>query len=136
MIEAVSAKVLVNASGLNSLPSGPVIANTGRKLMTVVATPVSTASPPRRWRGRPPPAGLSAGSARSRWRRMFSHHDDPDVHHRADGDGDPREGDNVGVDAESFMAMKIDQHGQRQQAGDQQGASQVHDHHEDDHDRR
>ena len=44
-IEAINAKVLVNASGLKSLPSGPSIAKTGRKLTMVVATAVSTAPP-------------------------------------------------------------------------------------------
>ncbi len=41
--EAISAKVFVNARGLKSLPSGPVIVKTGRKPTTVVATAVRTA---------------------------------------------------------------------------------------------
>ncbi len=41
--EATRANVLVNASGRNSFPSAPVMVKTGRKLMTVVATAVSTA---------------------------------------------------------------------------------------------
>ena len=45
MTEAIRAKVLVKASGLKSLPSGPVMAKTGRKPMTVVAMAVSTALP-------------------------------------------------------------------------------------------
>jgi hypothetical protein len=43
--EAISAKVLVNARGLKSLPSAPVIVKTGRKLTTVVETAVNTAPP-------------------------------------------------------------------------------------------
>ena len=43
--EASRAKVFVNARGLNSFPSAPVMVNTGRKLTTVVATAVSTALP-------------------------------------------------------------------------------------------
>ena len=43
MMEAMSAKVLVKASGRKSLPASPVMVNTGRKLMTVVATDVVTA---------------------------------------------------------------------------------------------
>ena len=42
-IEAIRAKVLVNANGLNSLPSAATIVNTGKKLTTVVATAVITA---------------------------------------------------------------------------------------------
>jgi len=40
-----SANVLVKARGLNSFPSGPVSANTGRNETTVVATAVRTAPP-------------------------------------------------------------------------------------------
>ena len=45
MIDAINAKVLVYASGLNSLPSAASIVKTGKKLTTVVATAVSTAPP-------------------------------------------------------------------------------------------
>ncbi len=44
-IDAMSAKVLVYARGLKSLPSAAVIVNTGRNPTTVVATAVSTAPP-------------------------------------------------------------------------------------------
>ncbi len=44
-IEAINANVLVNASGLNSFPSAPIIVKTGKKLTTVVATAVITALP-------------------------------------------------------------------------------------------
>ena len=43
--EDMSANVFVKASGLKSLPSAPVIVNTGRKLITVVDTAVRTAEP-------------------------------------------------------------------------------------------
>lgn len=43
-MEEIMAKVFVNASGLKSLPSAPLMAKTGRKPTTVVATAVSTAS--------------------------------------------------------------------------------------------
>jgi hypothetical protein len=43
--ELIRTKVLVKASGLNSLPSMPVMTKTGRKLITVVAMAVSTADP-------------------------------------------------------------------------------------------
>ena len=42
-IDAISAKVLVKARGLNRRPASPVMLNTGRKLTTVVATEVATA---------------------------------------------------------------------------------------------
>ena len=45
IIEAIRANVLVNASGLNSLPSGPVIVKTGKKPTIVVETDVKTAPP-------------------------------------------------------------------------------------------
>ena len=41
----INAKVFVKARGLNSFPSGPSIANTGRKPITVVDTAVKTAPP-------------------------------------------------------------------------------------------
>ena len=59
--------------------------------------------------------------------------DDPHVHHGADGDGDARQGHDVGVDPEELHADEGHQHRQRQQPGDQQAAAQVHDH-DDDHD--
>ena len=43
--EAIKAKVLVNARGLNNLPSAPIIVKTGRKLTTVVETAVKMALP-------------------------------------------------------------------------------------------
>ena len=44
-MEAPRVKVLVKASGLNSLPSAPVITNTGKKPRIVVVTAVMTAPP-------------------------------------------------------------------------------------------
>ena len=44
-MEASRAKVFVYANGLNSFPSAPSMANTGMKLMIVVATAVITALP-------------------------------------------------------------------------------------------
>ena len=41
--EAVSAMVLVNANGRKSLPSAPIIVNTGTKLIIVVSTAVKMA---------------------------------------------------------------------------------------------
>ena len=43
MMDANSAKVLVNAKGRNSFPSAATIVKTGKKLMMVVATAVMTA---------------------------------------------------------------------------------------------
>ena len=43
IIEAVNAKVFVNAKGLNNLPSAPIIVNTGMKLIIVVITAVTIA---------------------------------------------------------------------------------------------
>ena len=43
--EAIKAKVLVKANGLNNFPSEPIIKNTGRKLITVVSIAVTTALP-------------------------------------------------------------------------------------------
>ncbi len=45
IIEAINANVFVNANGLKSFPSGPVIVKTGKKPTTVVATAVRTAPP-------------------------------------------------------------------------------------------
>ena len=42
-MDAVKAKVLVNANGLNSFPSAPIIVNTGIKLIMVVITAVTIA---------------------------------------------------------------------------------------------
>ena len=39
----ISANVFVNANGLNNLPSCACIANTGKKLITVVSIAVNTA---------------------------------------------------------------------------------------------
>ena len=61
-IEAMRAKVLVYARGLKSLPSAPIMVNTGRKLTTVVATAVSTA----------PPTSLAARCTTSRASRPCS----------------------------------------------------------------
>ena len=43
IMEAINAKVLVKAKGLNNLPSDASIVNTGRNEMIVVATAVITA---------------------------------------------------------------------------------------------
>ena len=43
--DGITAKVFVNASGLKSFPSAPVIVNIGRKLTMVVEIPVKTAPP-------------------------------------------------------------------------------------------
>ena len=43
IIEAVNAKVFVNANGLNNFPSAPIIVNTGMKLIIVVITAVTIA---------------------------------------------------------------------------------------------
>ena len=43
IIEAVKAKVLVNASGRNNFPSAPIIVKTGMKLIIVVITAVTIA---------------------------------------------------------------------------------------------
>src|SRR5690606_25339848 len=45
MRDAISAKVLVYASGVKSLPSAPTIVNTGRKPTMVVDTAATTALP-------------------------------------------------------------------------------------------
>ena len=70
--DAAKANVLVNASGRNSLPSAPIIVNTGRKLTIVVATAVSTAPPTSldaRWITS---SRFSSGRASSRCFKMFS----------------------------------------------------------------
>ena len=43
IIEAVKAKVFVNANGRNNLPSAPIIVKTGTKLIIVVITAVTMA---------------------------------------------------------------------------------------------
>ena len=48
----------------------------------------------------------SSGRASSRCLQDVLADDDAHVDHRADGDGDARQGHDVGVDAEHFMAMK------------------------------
>ena len=73
MMDATRANVLVYASGLKSLPSAPIMANTGKKLTTVVSTAVKTAPPTSlaaRWTTS---NDDSSGEARSKCRRMFSH---------------------------------------------------------------
>ena len=42
-MEAVKAKVFVNANGRNNFPSAPIIVNTGMKLIIVVITAVTIA---------------------------------------------------------------------------------------------
>ncbi len=74
--EASRAKVLVKASGLNSLPSAACMANTGRKLTMVVARAVIIAEPTSTEASytisskRLPLAPWFSGI--SRWRTMFS----------------------------------------------------------------
>ena len=69
---ATSAKVLVNASGVKSFPSAPLIVNTGKKLTTVVATEVSTAPATSRVASNTISRGESSGSASSMCLSTFS----------------------------------------------------------------
>ncbi len=101
MTEAISAKVLVKASGLNSLPSAASMVKTGRKLDDGRGDRGQhRAADLAMRRGRSTSSRFSPGPASSRCRRMFSHDDDAHVDHGADGDGDAGERHDVGVDAE------------------------------------
>lgn len=70
--EAIRAKVLVNARGLKSLPSAPVIVKTGKKLTMVVETAVRTAPPTSLAALKTTSSLLSSGAASSRCFRIFS----------------------------------------------------------------
>ncbi len=72
MTDAIRAKVLVKASGLKSLPSGPIMAKTGKKLTTVVATAVRTALPTSLDARKINSRRFSSGPASSRCFRIFS----------------------------------------------------------------
>ena len=54
----------------------------------------------------------------------------PHVDNRANRDGDTRKSDDVGIDAKQLHRDKDHQYRQRQQARYEQGAAQVHDHHQ------
>ena len=99
------ANVLVSASGRNSRPSWSSRVNTGRNESVMISSDMNSAGP----------TSLEAVTTRSRCRRtarrpavalarplhvlveVLDHHDRR-VDHGADGDGDPAQGHDVGVD--------------------------------------
>jgi hypothetical protein len=103
----------------NSLPSAPVIVNTGRNPTTVVAMAVSMADPTSRLRrGTPPRAGARRAPPRPGACHVFRQ-DDPHVHDGADGDGDAAQRHQVAVHPERLHEEEADQHRQRQHQADQ-----------------
>ena len=127
---AAIAKVLVNASGRNSRPVSPPKANTGRKLTVMISRlknsvgPTSLAAAMNHFH-----AGRASPVARA-WRdallfaiqmlvRIF-HHDNRAVHHDADGNRDPAQAHDVGVDAQQVHDQQTEEHaGGQHENGDQ-----------------
>ena len=133
----ISAKVLVKARGLKSLPSAPLHGEDWKE-----------ADHGGHYRGEDGATDLAAGVEDNLcgWRRgvvmgclaeaaetVFAEHD-PQVDDGADGDGDAGESDDVGVDVEELHGDEGYEHSQREHERDEKRAAQVPDKEKDDED--
>ena len=115
-----TAKVLVKASGWKSLPSWPVRAKTGIKARMIMAMEKKI-GPPNQARGLPHRGRHGAAVAGvnpallEEAEGVLGHHDGR-IHQHPDGDGNPRQGHDIGADPQVAHAQKGREHGQRQAA--------------------